>query len=446
MASLILHLRGKFPVGSIRQRLISGAFWSLTGSVLSRGFTLVASILIARLLGKEGFGEWGLLLSMVSVLTPYASFGIGVTAPKYVAQHLKTEPAKVGRILALLTIFSAAGIVLTGSVILIWNDWIATVLLASPGLSGPVSLSVLLLLTMTIAQSVQGVLAGFHQFRAIASANLIQGVTLAAVFYPLTVWGGISGVVLATSFSYGCALIYNLWNCWKLCRSNYAHLRFDNAHQELHSVWADSLPIILASAIGIPAYYFGKVIVARTDTGVADLGGFEAATQWHNIILFVPQAVKMMTVPILSSLKNETRLARYRRVLWFLLGLNLVAALLIAIPVAVFSPYIMGLYGEGFQHDWELLVIMAIVAILRALKEVLLNASYSLDKAWVQFGIATTWGLLTLGCSIALVPTYGVHGYVIAILIGAVFNIVAYAITTGKAVRAHLELNSSGMP
>jgi len=50
----------RFPVGSLRARFAKGATWSLIGAVISQGLALVASVIVARLLGEVGFGELGM--------------------------------------------------------------------------------------------------------------------------------------------------------------------------------------------------------------------------------------------------------------------------------------------------------------------------------------------------------------------------------------------------
>ena len=69
-------------------RLAQGAFWSLSGAVLARGLGLLATIFVARLLGKEGFGALGLIQSTVGMFGVVAGFGMGMTATKNIAEFL----------------------------------------------------------------------------------------------------------------------------------------------------------------------------------------------------------------------------------------------------------------------------------------------------------------------------------------------------------------------
>src|SRR5208282_5367097 len=71
------------PVG---ERLLRGAFWSVVGTVASRGLALAATILAARIIGKAVYGELGIIQSTVGMLGTLAGFGMSTTASKYVAE------------------------------------------------------------------------------------------------------------------------------------------------------------------------------------------------------------------------------------------------------------------------------------------------------------------------------------------------------------------------
>ena len=70
---------------SVNERLARGAFWSIAGAVASRAIGLCASILVARLLGKERFGELGIVQGTIEMFGTFAGFSMGFTATKHVA-------------------------------------------------------------------------------------------------------------------------------------------------------------------------------------------------------------------------------------------------------------------------------------------------------------------------------------------------------------------------
>src|SRR4030095_9246929 len=96
----------EFVDGQTLRELIRGAFWALCGSLTSRVLALGAAIIAARILGKEVYGELGIVQSTLSMFGTLAGFGLGTTAMKYVAEHRSKDPAKAGRIIALWSVLS----------------------------------------------------------------------------------------------------------------------------------------------------------------------------------------------------------------------------------------------------------------------------------------------------------------------------------------------------
>lgn len=50
------RLRRALPAQSLRGRLVRGAFWSMADAGISQGLGLAASLIVARMLGRVGFG------------------------------------------------------------------------------------------------------------------------------------------------------------------------------------------------------------------------------------------------------------------------------------------------------------------------------------------------------------------------------------------------------
>ena len=80
---------------SIAKRLARGSLWSLAGSATSRLLVLLAMVLVARVLGKASFGEFGLIQATLGV----AGLGLGGTATRFVAQYARIDPDRAGRVI-----------------------------------------------------------------------------------------------------------------------------------------------------------------------------------------------------------------------------------------------------------------------------------------------------------------------------------------------------------
>src|SRR5579872_2948597 len=62
------------------RRILSGGMWNVGGTVLARLLGLLTWMLVARQLGKESFGEFGVLQSTIATFVVFATFGLGQTA------------------------------------------------------------------------------------------------------------------------------------------------------------------------------------------------------------------------------------------------------------------------------------------------------------------------------------------------------------------------------
>ena len=81
----------------LRLRLAKGVFWSIAGTIISRGLTLFATIAIARFLGRSSYGELGIVQSTVGMLGVFAGMGLGLTSTKYVAEFRCRAPQRAGQ-------------------------------------------------------------------------------------------------------------------------------------------------------------------------------------------------------------------------------------------------------------------------------------------------------------------------------------------------------------
>lgn len=432
------------PVGSLRRSLFTGAFWSLGGSVLSRGCALLTSIILARLLGKMGFGQWGLVVSTVSLFAQFAIFGVALTATKHVAELRRTDPERAGRVLSLALLVGLISVSVTCLLCVAAAGWLAQDLFQVPELTTPIRLASLMLFGMVGLLMVEGALAGFEDFRRIARVRAVQGLVL-VVGAPLLTWRlGITGAVLAMAASQWTAMILSLRITVQNCRRHDMRLRVRGVWQEREVLWQYAVPSLLGGAASAPAVTLSKALVARLPGGVVGLGGFEAAYRWRDVVLFIPGAVRLVTLPMLSRLKGQNNYRRYVRALWANMGLNAGIALAGALPIMALSPWILALYGKEFREDWDMMVILVGSGIFQSAKDVLARVTSSMGKIWWQVWMSVVWGAATLGGTYYLLPIYGVRGYVWTVAGASVLGLLMYAVAAAIILRRWRSTEAEG--
>ena len=102
--------------------LALGVFWSILGIIASKILMFIVWIVVAQILGREGFGEYGLIRNTALTFSTFAGFGLGLTGTKFIAENLKENKEKASRIASLTLTFSAiTGFIITLLVILFSN-------------------------------------------------------------------------------------------------------------------------------------------------------------------------------------------------------------------------------------------------------------------------------------------------------------------------------------
>ena len=305
---------GLAPQGSLRARFAAGAFWSVFGAVISRGFLLAASVVCARFLGKEGFGALGMIQSTTGMFGVFAGLGLGITATKYVAALRRQDPMRTGRILAL----SASVAFVSGSIITLLVIFLAPYLtqhvLAAPQLAAPLAIGAGLVFFGSINGAQTGALAGFEAFQTIAKVNIYAGLAS----FPLIVYGvwrgALRGAILGSVAALAIQWALNHFALRRECAKAGISYQFAGSHRELGMLYRFSLPAFLASILVVAAIWVCNALLARQPQGYAELGLYAAADKWRVLIVFVPSYVFAMIVPVLSSLHGEGDGAGFQKV------------------------------------------------------------------------------------------------------------------------------------
>ena len=159
---LLLPFLDRVQSSAIGSRLARGMAWSLVGAVCSRSLALLASVIAARILGKSGFGELGIIQSTTNL---YTTFGLaGQTAIKHVAEFRKSDPERAGRMIAMSILVAAASGSVIATIMVATSPWVAR-LLAAPHLQMAIATSALALLLIQLNETQDGVLSGFEAFK-----------------------------------------------------------------------------------------------------------------------------------------------------------------------------------------------------------------------------------------------------------------------------------------
>ncbi len=396
---------------SLRKRFISGAFWSLLGAIVSRGLTLLASVIVARLLHPAGFGKLGIIQSTIGLVGVFAGAGLGLTATKYVAEHRSTDTLKTGVYAALsLRIAIISGLAASG-VLFVTSDWIAGAVLGQPSLRQDLRVSALVVLFAAINGVQLGIVTGLEDFRTMALMNTIRGIVLFITLSLGCYLFGLDGAVAGLAAAEALAAAVNQFALRRSCCTRSIPLRHSHLPRgELLALAHFAVPTLLASLVISPAFWLSNLIMFQQPAGARSLGVFNAADRWRQVLLFLPGSVATIILPMLSNLRGTRDSATYRRVLRLNLLANLVVVAIPAIVVIAAAPLAMSAFGAEYRSGSTALTILSLSAIAMVLNNLLQSALVSMGYAWGRLALDTLLAALLGLLSWWLIPRFQVNG------------------------------------
>lgn len=377
-------------------RLARGAFWSMSGAACYSGLMFVSTVLVARILGKTGFGELGIIQSTVGMFGVLAGFGLGLTATKYVSEFRSSDPARAGRIIVLSELVAIATGGLMAVSMLVFAPWLAVHAINAPHLAGVLRIGSAILFISALNGAQTGALAGFEAFKAIAHVNIILG----AISLPLIVGGaylgGLKGVAWALVANLCANWLFNHLALRKEARLQNVPLIFTYSGHEAAVLWKFSLPAVLGGLMFGPVNWLCSALLVNQPGGYGEMGIFSAANQWYSMLLFLPGLLGQVVFPILSERLGQNELNQSTKIMVAAMKANALVVLPLVLLLSIASPYLMGLYGDSFKSGWPTLIVVLFTAGLLAVQGPVGQIIAASGKMWTALTMNMGWAIVFL--------------------------------------------------
>jgi O-antigen/teichoic acid export membrane protein len=393
-SSLFRTYRDRLEASALGSRLARGVFWSVAGTVISRGSMLAASVLVARMLGRTGFGELGMIQSTVGMFGVFAGFGLGLTATKHVAELRSGDPVRTGKIIGLSGAVAAVTGGMMALALFLFAPWLAAHTINAPHLSGVLRIGGLILFINALNGAQTGALSGFEAFRTIAYVNFFVGLISFPVLVGGAYLGGLPGAVWALAISLGFNWLLNHIAVRKEARRYGVPITIRKCGREWPVLWKFSLPAFFAAAVVGPVNWACGALLVNQPNGYGEMGIFNAANQWFSILLFLPGMVGGVVLPVLSDQLGRNDTAQSQKTLLLAIKMNLLLVTPLVVVAIIASPSIMNLYGEGFGEGWPTLVVVLLTAGLLAAQAPVGQIITASGRMWLGFLMNSGWALV----------------------------------------------------
>lgn len=412
-------VESRLPADSLRARFAKGIFWSVVGIVIVQSLTLLSSVVTARLLGKVGFGELGIVVSTVGMFGAFAGLGLAITANKHVAELRKDDPERAGRIIgmsSLVAVISGGGM---SAVLFVAAPYLAEYTINAPRLTMELRIGCGLLLFNALMGAQTGALSGFEAFKTIAKANLVRGllsfpVIIAGVYF-FGLRGAVTGQVAAVFFGW----VINHVALRMEARKAGVPVSYRGIRSELPILYSFSLPATLGGAVVGPALWASRAFLVNEPGGYADMGIFNAAIRFQLLLTLIGSSIGAPLLPLLASREGSSSTVLNR--------VNILSSWSIALfpaLVLICFPEIIGLvFGADFSGQAEqrtLILVMAFTCVLMY-KDGLGRLLATNNLMWWGFFSNLLWAVLLVAGSVYLVR-FGAVGLAASFALAYVLN------------------------
>jgi O-antigen/teichoic acid export membrane protein len=414
----------KVKSSPIIYRLAKGTYWSLLGTVATRIFTMITAIIVARLLGKENYGAYGMVQSTLGMFGLFAGFALGSTTTKYIAELREGNPEKAGGILSLTKMLSIISSSTIGLILIFLASWIARITLKREDLSPIIITGAFLMFISTLNNVQSGALAGFEAFKSTAKINFIQGIATPLISIPLVYYYGIQGAIISLIF----VSAIGYWLCNIALKRECERYGINVLPFNLRSIsewpilWKYSIPALMSGLFFIPVTWITNAILVNQTNGYAELGLFNAANQWRQFIIFIPQILTSVMIPIFSETYSRTDRKDFADVYVLNLRLTWLIALPAATIVIALRNPLAALFGSQYSGMMPLIIILMATTFLNVVNNVAGAALAGSGKMWVSTLFNLCWAVVLVSACSVLAPLYGGLGLSLAYLLAYLFH------------------------
>ncbi|MGJ7546067.1 oligosaccharide flippase family protein [Variovorax sp. LT1R16] len=364
--------------------LARSAFWTLLSHLLSRGAVMAAAIVLARSLNANDFAAYSYFQLSVSVLSAYASLGLGVAASRFFAEIEVSERDEFPPVLTLwtLSIFLAVAVFF---VILLLPSSLLSSNLAIPKWMFAIGVMVYVLQIVP-----SGAILGLEKYKDAAKISAMSGVfVLSGVLIASSEsspWIAIAALIggAAVQFLGESVIVFRSVprNVWRFIR-----VRFLPDLRAILKLAGPMLGVSLLAASG--TWILGRFLLSGGN-GTAEFSMYSIGLQWFSLVLLLPGMVSRVILPRIvrastspgGGVQKLTRQAA---------GLAALTAGGIALVGILLSSYIAKLYGPLYAERYGVLAAFLIAGALSSVVNTIGNAIVGRNGQKVWLFLTAVW-------------------------------------------------------
>ena len=412
----------------LRDRLIKGTGFNLIAVAFNQGSTLIANIIVARILMKQGFGEYAMVQSTLLTVATLSQLATGYTAAKYIAEYRSSDPERTGRIMGLCALVSAVMAGVGAFLLIAIAPWLAGAILKAPHLAVALMIGSGFLFFSAINGYQTGALSGLEAFGRLAKAGVASGIMAVAAISLGAWWGGLNGTLIGLSISalIRCAL-HNRWLRFASRAQGIKPQYRGSLRQEKAVLLKFSLPAAIAGYYSMPMIWLANSFLVRQPGGYGEMALYSAANIVRIILLFLPNVMNSVGLSVLNNDMAKGDMNHYNLVFRSNVLYIFIVSLGSVFVIGIFGRSILQIFGKDFGAGHFLLWLLLFSSFFESLSIVLYQYVQSQAKIWLSiFSITVPREAFLVVAAYYLVQSYGGAGLATAYMGSTILGLILH--------------------
>ncbi len=390
-----------------------GLIWSVLGTVAVRLTPMITTILISHWFGIAAVGAFGITYGTLISASFLASSGVNLMATRNIAAYAAKDPATAGRLAGMALLLAGGCAVLLSLLIFLFSEDVAGRLLRQPELAFYLRVISPIIVVNALNNTQIAILSGLQRFKTIARLNTIMGCLMIAAVPAGLYFYGLTGAFAGLGTAYLAGSLVTAPVMTGALREKGIPLAFRGALSQWPMITGYAIPALLASLLFEPVNWICTTIVVGNPDGLQQIGLYFIAMQLETLLLFAPQIVVQVTIPMLSTGFGEADRRRVLNVLGMSIGTNIAIAIGFVAVMMLFGDWFLVLFKLDPVQHWPIFLVVvfasAVIAGALPLGQIPVSSGYmwtglSITGGWASTFIIGTW----------LLQEHGALGLVIA--------------------------------
>ncbi|MDW8107383.1 MAG: oligosaccharide flippase family protein [Armatimonadota bacterium] len=401
---------------SLRQRIAHAVSWTVLSVGAAQALLLVATVLVARQLGVEDFGRWGLVYATLNTVVAFITPSFGWALMRVAATLRDHSPHEMAQLSSAVLRVGVWACFILALGLLILAPWASVYIFRDVGTQAALQIIAAAVFANGVLALQMSVLMGLEAFRASAALHALRGVVSAALMIGGVYWGGLMGTAWGfTLASFLCAGMGGVLLS-RVLRERGISLRRTEIRCATQVLRDMSLPSFLSTILSSVVMWLANVLLVYAPNGLMQVALFSAASHWRTVILFLPTQINHSTAPILANLWSSGERNRLRAVVRASLLANGLAAGVPALITIVAAELILRLYTLDAPPGILSFRVLMLSSVLTALCGLLGYFMVAVGQMWHGLAVNALWAISFVVVAVHMLET-GVVGISVAFLV-----------------------------